>query len=241
MPRDSQISDFVPLLQELNRAKKGTYFLEGGQAVNFWAEYVSAIDAAEKLRPFLPFTSDDCDIWVSQAAARYLDLRKEGKLVKGTSPADGQLGIFRIPGMPPKKVDLMTGVYGIPPREVKNLMTRALTINDVTVIDPLNLFRCKCHCLVGLDQTGRQDEKHLRMLCLILPAYISHLITETKNGSMTERFLIKEIKMLKKICQMSICRRALAKIEIPPQSLNSVSEMKLSGLPLLVSYAESLK
>jgi hypothetical protein len=44
----------------------------------------------------------------------------------------------------------------------------------------------------------RQDERHVRMLALILPAYISLLIDESDRGNIPDRALLKEIKLLKK-------------------------------------------
>lgn len=159
--------------------------------------------------------------------------------MKGTSPADGQLGVIKLGGNPPRKIDLLTNVFGIPPNQYERLVQRSLTVNDVTVIDPLNLFLSKCHCLLELDQTSRQDEKHLRMLCLILPSYLSGLIEEIKGGGTTERDFIKDIKRLRKICQTNKCRRALLQIEVPAQSLIPASEMLQCELPLLEQFAKT--
>lgn len=237
MRGETRFSDYVSFLQDLDRTQK-PYFLEGGQAVNFWAEYCSARDGGE-LQKFQPFTSDDCDIWIGRAAQEYLEQKQSGSLVKGTSPADGQLGVIKLGGNPPRKIDLLTNVFGIPPNQYERLVQRSLTVNDVTVIDPLNLFLSKCHCLLELDQTSRQDEKHLRMLCLILPSYLSGLIEEIKGGGTTERDFIKDIKRLRKICQTNKCRRALLQIEVPAQSLIPVLEMLKCELPLLEQFAKT--
>ncbi len=237
MRGETRFSDYVSFLQDLDKARK-PYFLEGGQAVNFWAEYCSAWDGG-KLEEFRPFTSDDCDIWISRAALEYLEQKQSGNLVKGTSPADGQLGVLKLGGNPPLKIDLLTNVYGIPPIQYERLVQRSLTVNDVTVIDPLNLFLSKCHCLLELDQTGRQDEKHMKMLCLILPSYLSGLVEEIRSGVMTERSFINEIKLLRKFCSMNKCRRALSQIEVQSQSLVPASEMLQGEFPLLEQFAKT--
>jgi hypothetical protein len=41
MRHEFQLSDYLGFLTELGETGKA-YFLEGGQAVNFWAEYFSA-------------------------------------------------------------------------------------------------------------------------------------------------------------------------------------------------------
>ena len=63
--------DYLAFLQQLDQAGQ-PYFLEGGQAVNFWAEYFSAKEADDLLGSYQPFTSKDCDIWIDGAVLRYL-------------------------------------------------------------------------------------------------------------------------------------------------------------------------
>lgn len=169
---ETRVSDYLSFLQDLETSG-ADHFLEGGQAVNFWAEYFSAKGAEAVLAPLMPFTSKDCDIWVSHAALQYLRTKADdGQLIEGTSPADGQLGIFTIQGNPSVHVDIMTNVYGIPGNKIKHLKDRTLVIGGIRVIDPLYLFQSKCHCLLGLDQTVRQDKKHLKMLCLLIPEHM---------------------------------------------------------------------
>jgi hypothetical protein len=61
---EAGVEAYLEYLQSL-RASKTEYFLEGGQAVNFWAEYIDAHIQSRPLSPMRPFTSKDCDIWVS--------------------------------------------------------------------------------------------------------------------------------------------------------------------------------
>jgi hypothetical protein len=134
----------------------------------------------------------------------------------------------------------MIGVYGVSPDLHDRLVARSLEISGVRVIDALYLFLSKCHCLIGLDQTGRQDEKHLRMLCLILPLYFSHLTEQAREGKIGVRGLIKEIKLFRKLCNTSFCRRALVKVEVATASLLPVAEIRRCGLPVLERFANSL-
>jgi hypothetical protein len=238
MPRETNILDYLAFLQDLDKAEE-CYFLEGGQAVNFWAEYYTANAKTKGLQKFIPFTSKDCDVWIGIGAMRYLQSKASGRLLKGKSPADGQIGIFTTGGDSPRTIDLMSGVYGINPGEMDVLRQRAHRFNGITVLDPLNLFRSKCHCLIDLDQTDRQDEKHLRMLCLILHAHLSNLIGTAKVGEITERQLIREIKLLRKFCSLNRCRRALKLIETTPESLFPIRKMIESRLDRLSAFAAS--
>lgn len=238
MPGSTHILDYVTFLQELGETNE-PYFLEGGQAVNFWAEFYSARSRADGLNEFLPFTSKDCDIWIGWAALKYFQAGKGGTFTKGDSPADGQIGVFTIDEMPPRTIDVMSGVYGIRAAENDMLLERAPRVNGISVLDPLNLFRSKCHCLIDLDQTDRQDGKHLRMLCLILPVYLSELVAEAESGAIAERHLLREVKLLRRYCSLSRCRRALLQIKTSPEALFPIRAMKESGLARLAAFARA--
>ena len=69
----------------------------------------------------------------------------------------------------------MTTVYGIPSTDLPRMLKRVVDDGNIRVIDPIYLFRSKWHCLHGLDQSDRQDARHVRMLALILPEYLSFL------------------------------------------------------------------
>ena len=236
---ETRISDYLSFLQDLG-ASGADYFLEGGQAVNFWAEYFSAKGAGDALAPFLPFTSKDCDVWASYAALQYLRSKEEGgRLVTGTSPADGQVGVFTIDGSPTMSVDIMTNVYGIPQSREKQLLERSLVIRGIRVIDPILLFQSKCHCLLGLDQTDRQDAKHLKMLCLLVPEHLEALLEEAIASRLTQRALINELKLLKKLLKTNRVKRALELIGIKTVDLVPVDRLQASSLTKVKRFAET--
>ena len=237
--RETRLVDYLGFLQDL-WLTGADYFLEEGQAVNFWAEYFSSRESNEVLRPFAPFTSKDCDIWASHTALLYLrENRNGGRLITGTSPADGQVGIFRIADNPEYVVDIMSNVYGIPMHQLDNVKARCLLLEGVRVIDPLFLFQSKCHCLLGLDQTGRQDERHVRMLSLIVPAHFEALLAEVIAGHLTERALIRELKFMQKILKQNQIKRALEQIKVRPTSFVPIDSLTTSNLSKVVQFAET--
>jgi hypothetical protein len=88
MLRDTEPKDYIPFLHGLESAGQ-SYFLEGGQSVNFWADYFQEVDLIQQsLDEYRPFTSFDCDIWVSEPTFRYLRKACAGDLVAGSSPSD---------------------------------------------------------------------------------------------------------------------------------------------------------
>ena len=198
------------------------------------------MDAEAVLTSFRPFTSKDCDIWVNYAAFQYIRTKTGiGKLVVGTSPADGQLGILSLDTSPAVTVDLMTSVYGVPQETLPRLMERALVIGDIRVIDPIFLFQSKCCCLLGLDQIGRQDEKHVRMLALLLPAHFQGLLGEASEGHITQRALINELKLLKAILKLQKVRQALQNIGTDPATLFPAKQLRSCGLATVEAFASS--
>ncbi|MBT8043950.1 MAG: hypothetical protein KJO79_03280 [Verrucomicrobiae bacterium] len=239
MARSTQVTDYAEFLQTLDNKGK-SYFLEGGQAVNFWAEYYShKSNLDSKLGHLRPFTSKDCDIWVSHAALKYLESDTErGSLKKEASPVDGQIAIYTIKGNPPLEVNLMGGVYGIPEKMNEKLSQRALNFNGLRVLDPPHLLRSKCHCLVELDQTDRQDQKHLSMLVPILAEYVTELIEQASNGKLSERAVLAELKILLKINKDRRIKDGLAKIGSNAIDLFPVKALKSDNLPLVSQFTQ---
>ena len=227
--------DFLQSLRECGDA----YFVEGGQAVNYWAEYIDARSPAQPLKMLRPFTSKDCDVWINHTTWERLKKSPGGKLQKGTSPADGQLGILTLQDDPLRVVDLMSTVYGIPLRDLPRLLERVIDNGNIKVMDPIYLFRSKCHCLLDLDQSYRQDGRHVRMLALVLPGYLSLLIDEAAAGNLGERAVLKEIKLLQKILGTSVCRRAVDQLEIKPTSMIPWSQLKTCRLETLSALARN--
>ena len=186
-----------------------------------------------------PFTSKDCDIWIDHTTWERLKKSPGGQLRKDTSPADGQLGILTLQEDPPRVVDLMSTVYGIPLRDHPRLLKRVIDNGNIIVMDPIYLFRSKCHCLLGLDQSDRQDERHVRMLAQILPEYLSLLIAGVDAEKIGDRAILKEIKLLEKILGTHACRRALGQLEIDPDTLIPWSTLSTCGLKILAAFART--
>ena len=68
-----------------------------------------------------------------------------------------------------------------------------------------------------IDQIGRQDEKHVRMLTFVLPAHFESLLGEATEGRITQRALVNELKLLKRILKLQKVRQALKAIGTEPE------------------------
>lgn len=237
-PRESGIEAYLGFLQSL-WPKHPLQFLFGGQAVNFWAEYFDRKSHLGQLGSFRPFTSKDCDIWVSAPVWKEIKHEESDRLVLGSSPADGQLGVLTLQKAPPRTVDLLSSVYGIRMTDLDRVCARAPVFSGVKVLDPIYLFLSKCHCLLGLDQSGRQDERHVRMLALILPEYLALLMAKAGEEGIPERAILREIKLLLKILGSRACRRAMGQLGIQSDSLIPWTRMETCGMKTVEAFAQA--
>ncbi len=131
----------------------------------------------------------------------------------------------------------MSNVYGIDQSRIPNVLERSIIIGGISIIDPLSLFQSKCHCLLGLDQIGRQDDKHVRMLCQLLPEHYRDALEDTRSGQSTQRALINELKLLKRILKLQKVRQALQNIGADPATLFPTKQLISCGLSTVESFA----
>lgn len=91
--------------------------------------------------------------------------------------------------------------------------------------------------LLGLDQIGRQNEKHVRMLTFVVPAHFEGLLGEAINGHIAQRALINELKLLQKILKLQRVRQALQNIGANPATLFPAKQLRSCGLAIVESFA----
>jgi len=226
--------DYAPYLQELGRANL-PYFIEGGQAVNALAEFFLEDEPA--LRRFQPYTSKDCDIWVGKETLDRIEDVLSGELHRAADPAEVQLGVFCFHGQP-HKLDLFGHVHGLTLSELAKVGRRVLSFDGVRVMDPLYLFKAKCHNLVELGQRGRQDRRHVEMLQLIVPAYFRHLIQQCQGKELPQRAVIKDIKLFRGFARDVVVRRALTELGTGLDNMVPVIALERSRLSTLAAFAQ---
>lgn len=69
--------------------------------------------------------------------------------------------------------------------------------------------------------------------------YLSHLIANADAEDLSDRAILREIKLLVKILATSACRRALAQLEIAPGSLIPWKRMETCGLEAVATFARA--
>ncbi len=209
-------SVFLDWLRQLS-AHNINYFLEGGQAVNLWAYRFTSEEP--ELFSYLPFTSKDCDIWIDADGFKRINDILKAHLKKSSSPLDGQLGI--VTSYDNELVlDLLQDVFGLNNNELKQAISRRLEVEGIKVIDPIYLFKGKCHNLVNLPQSGRNDAKHILMLSLIIPTYLKAYLTALNSGESDDpKHLKDEIKLLLSFQKDKHVRQAISEFEITFEQL----------------------
>lgn len=236
----TKLSDYLEFLVGLT-ASGHDYFLEGGQAVNFWAEYLTSLGRKDSLERHRPFTSKDCDIWVGLMAMRYVEEQGGRDFVKSESPADGQIGILTLERDPLLQVDLLSNVFSLSRPELAQVQKRCLVFEGLRVIDPLYLLKSKCYCFVNLPQGGRQDSKHVRMLSAIAPEYLQDKLNDAKSEKILPRAFIKEFKLLQKILQDKTVSRAFDGLGIEADEILPADHLDTNGMDLIAKFSASLK
>lgn len=151
-----------------------------------WAcEFEQDSQAWSDLRPY---TSRDLDYFGGLADARRAKelLRAGGRLNTKMEPGPNA-GVLTLRMSDGREliIDILTGVYGLSAAELTRTAVRLtgsgpLSGVGLRVMHPLLLLEGKAASLRGLDQTHRQDAKHLRMMILVLREWLRDRLTEPR-------------------------------------------------------------
>ncbi|MEO7339998.1 MAG: hypothetical protein ABI073_03910 [Luteolibacter sp.] len=197
----TEVRDFSKILSA--RLDGELPLLVGGHAVNLWA-WVYRERIGEALNQWLPLTSKDLDLVGTVAMLDELKQRFGGqyRLSGPRSPVVGQM-VVRL-GDRDLKIDVLRNVFGLGP---KDLMagTPQLDVKDeggafaARVILPVTLFQAKIANLARLDQTGRNDFKHVNLMRLVIGAYLSEFIEAAESGVLDSRGAIIQLELTRKV------------------------------------------
>ena len=163
----------------------------GGHAVHLWA-FAFEDRLGDALTHWVPLTSKDLDLYGTQALL--VGLKKqfggEYRLSGPRGPVIGQLVLKR--GGVDRKIDVLRDVVGLGHKE---LAAEAVELEfeadgqwlTCRVLPLLTLLRAKVANLAKLDQTGRNDHKHVSILLLAVREYLAELIRVAEAGQLEPR------------------------------------------------------
>jgi len=194
--------------------------LVGGQAVNLWAlhYYERAVDLA-------PFVSRDVDLLgtrstleevaeLAQAKPQYFSLRPPTNAV-GVVIARDSKG-------EPVLIEVLRYLHGIKEDELLE-PSYTFEIGDksvpVCVPGPVALLKAKVANAADLNQAGRQDERHIRILCRILPDYWRDLCRAVIEQKLEERQLVHYLESALKVTRSTKGKNVLGKLGISSKQM----------------------
>ncbi|HTH49293.1 MAG TPA: hypothetical protein VMB21_17385 [Candidatus Limnocylindria bacterium] len=175
--------DFDPVIRQ------DGVLLVGGHAVNLWAGYYAGRGDAE-LAAFAPFTSKDADIFMPDreialgiAATAGWEFR-ENPDEAATMPVMAYITLVR--GTETLRVEVLRRVTGLDAAELAE--TEILSLKSgvrYCVPAPEIMLKAKLANAVMIDQKGRQDVRHVRMMVVCCRAYLEDIAQAVAKGSVS--------------------------------------------------------
>jgi BMFP domain-containing protein YqiC len=199
-PRPSEVHDFRDIL---SNPLGGELPLFGGHAVNLWA-----LIYRERLGPaldrWLPLTSKDLDLFGTLALLDAMKMRFGGeyRLSGPRSPVVGQL-VVTVDGRE-LKIDVLREMVGLRRQELEDESDTVEIIvagesYSIRVLPVLSLLQAKIANLATLDQTDRNDFKHVHLMLLVTREYLAMMIEAVESGAVDSRPAIDRLERTLKI------------------------------------------
>lgn len=217
LPADSsetQIGDFARLIQF--KVGGESPLIVGGHAVNLWAlAYRTRLGPA--IGAFLPFTSKDLDLFGSRGLLDELhrEFGGEKRLAEARGPVIGLLETVLDGRL--RRIEVLHTVRGLRPADLSDVVPLEVGPLIVRVLSPLQLLKAKIANAAGLDQRGRNDVKHLRMILLCLREFIADFAAGVSTGKITPRTLVNLLEETRSTISSAEASRAalLWKVVLP--------------------------
>ncbi|CAN5805306.1 hypothetical protein BH09VER1_BH09VER1_49860 [soil metagenome] len=201
----------------------------GGQAVNIWA-IVYSPRVGHALQVFEPFVSKDIDLYGPQKILHDLS-RKYGAPLTLSPPRLPGIGQMIIPkGELMIKVELLNGVKGLRRIGEENAMEIAVNGITVRVLDPFSCLKAKISNAADLDQTRRQDVKHVQIMKLCATEYAKDLLSLGAQKIFTEREVIDLLSGLRKTVSSAEAKTVTRKWQVTFERVLPIQEMEQSPL-----------
>ena len=232
-------ADYLDLLRVFDE-REAEAVIVGGQAVNFWAEVFE--EEEPELKQYRPFTSADLDLHRPDLSARRVLRARAGKLEAERDPFGKAFTIvshtFLIQGKEGRvlAVDDLKTVPGLQPEEVKK-GTVMVEFSDgrLRVLNPVACLIAKLHNVGVIDQRGRQDEKHVRILIPCTRAFLRGLIAEAhRNGNC--RPALNALQQLLRWTSHSETMKAAHAHGFDLFQTVPLADLKRSHLPKLINF-----
>lgn len=190
--RRRSVEDFEAILRAISKQQEPV-ILVGGHAVNVWAlAYRDRLGSL--LAPLQPLTSGDMDVYGTRHALMELHRELGGKLLLSgpREIIDGTLILGTKPNT--RELDVLRRVNGIPKIESQSTVTMDVCGYEILVLFPHLLLQAKLENALHLDQSGRQDIKHVKIMMLVLREFLVDVVTgATSENEKSALALLQEV------------------------------------------------
>jgi hypothetical protein len=237
--QETSPQDFSAILGVTNRHGEPALVV-GGHAANLWAAYL--LKKEPELAQFSPFLSKDLDLLADQETVWRLAERlhrQPQRPAKGeATPIIAWFDFLTARGVA-TRIEVLFSVYGISSKEIEAssmLIGGAGIEGPVRVPNPVICLKMKIHNAVGLNQTRRQDVKHVKMLILCNRAFLRDVLCECEAGRVLERTLIKALEALFTLVTSDIATSAAQKFGFDWRSAFPIEELCQSPLSRVQNF-----
>lgn len=202
--------DFVSVL-----ATEESLFLVGGQAVNLWALYY-----IERTSDLSPFVSRDLDVLGDRETLRKIaGIAGVKPQFFSLRPPTNEVGVIIAKGIDgqPLAVEVLSCVHGITNEQLCH-PDYTIGIGESGVMahvpGPIALLQAKIANAADFSQAGRQDNRHVRILAKLMPAYLADIQNSVADGRIKERDMLNLLEHLLDTVSSPKAHRVLNDLEI---------------------------
>lgn len=190
------------------------YVLVGGQAVNYWAErYLSSEAELEILQPF---TSQDIDF-----KGNRMDVERIAQQLNLNANYPPKVAMTALSGFIPFQIDnlkssieIVRRIPGISDHIDTPAIQAVWNGKTIRVLDPISLLACKLELATTVQQKGRQDVVHLKILLPCVRAFLDELLRQVDLGQLPAKDWLKIVNQVLKLTTSHRARKIASKNHI---------------------------
>jgi len=214
------------------------YVLIGGQAVNYWAEHYLA--AEPELAKLQPFTSQDIDFKGGRADVQHiadqLHLNPSYPPKVAMTALSGFIP-FQI-GDLKSSIEVVRHITGIPKQSVTPAIEAEWSGQSIRVLDPISLLASKLELAATVQQKGRQDVAHLRVLLHCVRLFLAELLQEVESGHLAAKDWLKVVNQVLKLTSGKQARKIAAHHQIEWAKILPLPAIASSRSEKIASFRE---